>query len=245
MKLKPPTRQKVRVHELAAELGWTSRQLLVELGRRNEFVKSAASALKAPVVRDIRRDFAAISETPDREATVAPEVYGNSAERRAEKDQDEGFAAALARVNSRTAPEEPGSRPSPWRPAILQALLDEVIVPRRPNHLGEPTGGYFRWEIKQAEEMNVRWAEARLNGLDCEDSVAIEWMRLSGGERPHLAADLCQAGISPDEARLQLGYGGQINPRWPTLYQRFRDGNIGRSEVVAAVRQWGRINAAG
>jgi hypothetical protein len=48
----------MRVHELAAELGWTSRQLIAELCRRGEYVKSTASALGAPVVRDIRRDFA-------------------------------------------------------------------------------------------------------------------------------------------------------------------------------------------
>lgn len=95
-----------------------------------------------------------------------------------------------------------------------------MIFPRRPDHLDEPNGGYFRWEIKQAESMNVRWAEARLNGLNYDDSVVIEWIRLSGGERPNLAAELCQAGISPDEARLQLGYGGRIDLRWPTLYQR-------------------------
>jgi hypothetical protein len=128
---------------------------------------------------------------------------------------------------------------------IVQALLDEVIVPRRADHLDEPTGGYFRWEIKQAETMNVRWAEARLNGLDCDDSIVIEWIRLSSGERPHLPAELCQASVSPDEAGLQLGYAGRIDLRWPTLYQRFRDGNMNRSEVVAAVRQWQHNNATG
>src|SRR6266850_2563756 len=82
MKLDPPPRHKVRVHELAAELGWTPRQLIAELCRRGEYVKSEAGALEVPVVRDIRRDFAAISEKPDRDATVAPEAYGDSAERR-------------------------------------------------------------------------------------------------------------------------------------------------------------------
>jgi len=117
-------------------------------------------ALEAPVVRDIRRDFAAITENPDRDATVAPESYGNSAERRAEEGSDEGFAAALARAKSRTAPKKPGSRPSHWRPVILQALLDEVIVPRRPDHLDESDGGYFRCEVKQAAKLNAQWAEA-------------------------------------------------------------------------------------
>jgi acetyl esterase/lipase len=72
----------MRVHELAAELGWTSRQLIAELCRRGEYVTSAASALEAPVVRNIRRDFAVLSEKPDRDASVAADTYGNSAERR-------------------------------------------------------------------------------------------------------------------------------------------------------------------
>jgi nitroreductase len=75
MNLNPPPRQTMRVHELAAELGWTSRQLIAEFCRRGEYVKSAASALEAPVVRDIQRDFAAISRPRDvpteRHAAVA------------------------------------------------------------------------------------------------------------------------------------------------------------------------------
>jgi hypothetical protein len=240
-----PLDEWMRVHELAAELGWTSRQLIAELCRRGEYVTSAASALEAPVVRNIRRDFAVISEKPDRDASVAADTYGNSAERRVHEGPDDDFAAAVARAKSRTAPRGPGSRPSHWRPVILQTLLDEVIVPRRPGHLDEPDGGYFRWEVKQAAKLNAEWAEARLNGLEGDDTVVTEWIRLSGGDRPHLAADLSQAGISPDEARLHIGYGGRIDLRWPNLYQRFRDGNMNRSEVVAAVRQCRRNNAAG
>lgn len=123
----------------------------------------------------------------------ASEAYGNSAERRAEEGPDDGFAAALARAKFRTAPNDPGSRLSRWRPVILQALLDEVIVPRRPEHLDAPDGGYFRCEVKQAVKLNAQLAEAQLNGLEGEDSIVIEWIRLSGGDRPHLAADLSQA----------------------------------------------------
>jgi hypothetical protein len=36
------------MHELAAELSWTSRQLIAALCRRGEYVKSAASALPRP-----------------------------------------------------------------------------------------------------------------------------------------------------------------------------------------------------
>jgi hypothetical protein len=103
MKLEPPRKRKVRVHELARELGWTSRQLLAELSRRGEFVKSAASALEAPVVRAIRRDFAAAGNTPDLEADVSASaaMYGRSAEPSIE-DQADNFATALANAQKRS-----------------------------------------------------------------------------------------------------------------------------------------------
>jgi hypothetical protein len=245
MKLNPPRRQKVRVHELARELGWTPRQLLEELSRRGEFVKSAASTLEAPTVRAIRRDFAAVSEGSDLESTVTPEVYGRSAESRATEESDDSFATALSRAKSRSKPKDTKSKAPQWRSAILQFILDEVIVPRRPERLDKPHGAYFRWELKQAEEMNARWAEARLNGLDCDDSEVIEWIRQSDGEQPHLATNLFHGGVSPKEAQLQLGYGGRIDPRRPSLYRRYRDGIMNRSEVIAAIREWHRNNAAG
>ncbi|BBY06433.1 translation initiation factor IF-2 N-terminal domain-containing protein [Mycobacterium noviomagense] len=245
MKLNPPRRQKLRVHELAREFGWTSRQLLDELRRRGEFVKSAANTLEAPVVRAIRRDFAAVGGPSDLETAVTRELYGRSAEPHAADESGDSFAAALARAKSKSVPKKAKSRTPQWRSAILQAILDEVIVPRRPEHLDKPHGTYFSWELKQAEEMNAQWAAARLNGLGCDDSEVIGWIRLSGGERPQLAVDLFQGGVSPEEAQLRLGYGGRIDPRRPTLYQRLRDGHMSRSEIIAAVREWHRNNSAG
>ena len=64
----------MRVHELAKELGWPARQLIAELRSRGEYVKSAMSTVEAPVVRAIRRDFAAISDAPDPDASLASEV---------------------------------------------------------------------------------------------------------------------------------------------------------------------------
>ena len=72
MKLNPPPKHKTRVHEFAAELGWTSRQLLAELSHRGEFVKSAASPLEAPVVRAIRRDFAPGEDERETGAATIP-----------------------------------------------------------------------------------------------------------------------------------------------------------------------------
>ena len=45
---------KVRVHELAKELGMSSKDVLVKLQELGEFVKSASSTVEAPVVRKLR-----------------------------------------------------------------------------------------------------------------------------------------------------------------------------------------------
>ncbi|PZP24766.1 MAG: hypothetical protein DI600_01715, partial [Cutibacterium granulosum] len=44
---------KVRVYELAKELGLTSKQLLGKLNDMGEYVKSASSTLETPVVRRV------------------------------------------------------------------------------------------------------------------------------------------------------------------------------------------------
>ncbi|MBY4572210.1 translation initiation factor IF-2 [Gordonia paraffinivorans] len=49
---------KARVHELAKELGVTSKQVLERLKEQGEFVKSASSTVEAPVARRLRESFA-------------------------------------------------------------------------------------------------------------------------------------------------------------------------------------------
>ncbi|MDY6998264.1 MAG: translation initiation factor IF-2 N-terminal domain-containing protein, partial [Actinomycetota bacterium] len=48
---------KARVHELAKELGVTSKQVLARLSEQGEFVKSASSTVEAPVARRLRESF--------------------------------------------------------------------------------------------------------------------------------------------------------------------------------------------
>lgn len=99
MKLEQPRRQTARVYELARELGWTSRQLLNELQRRGEFVKSATSVLEPPVVRAIRQEFATGVGVSNLEADVSAAVYGRSAEPSV-AGRDDGFASALAEARN-------------------------------------------------------------------------------------------------------------------------------------------------
>ena len=56
---------KVRVHELAKELGVESKELLAHLKEQGEFVKSASSTIEAPVVRKIRENPPAAAKKAD------------------------------------------------------------------------------------------------------------------------------------------------------------------------------------
>ncbi|WP_335985768.1 translation initiation factor IF-2 [Glycomyces sp. MUSA5-2] len=55
---------KPRVHELAKELGTTSKELLSRLGDMGEFVKSASSTVEAPVARRLRQEYDAAQGAP-------------------------------------------------------------------------------------------------------------------------------------------------------------------------------------
>ena len=61
---------KARVHELAKELGVTSKEVLARLGEQGEFVKSASSTVEAPVARRLRESFggAKAAAAPERPA---------------------------------------------------------------------------------------------------------------------------------------------------------------------------------
>ncbi|MFI5588546.1 translation initiation factor IF-2 [Amycolatopsis sp. NPDC051758] len=66
---------KARVHELAKELGITSKDVLAKLKEQGEFVKSASSTVEAPVARRLRDAYApkgAKKPTPGPSARPAP-----------------------------------------------------------------------------------------------------------------------------------------------------------------------------
>ena len=57
---------KARVHELAKELGVTSKEVLARLSDQGEFVKSASSTVEAPVARRLRESFGGGKSVPGR-----------------------------------------------------------------------------------------------------------------------------------------------------------------------------------
>ena len=59
---------KVRVYELAKELGLSSKQLLGKLNDMGEFVRSASSTIEAPVVRRLRDQIGSAEPADDAKA---------------------------------------------------------------------------------------------------------------------------------------------------------------------------------
>ena len=55
---------KVRVYELAKELGVDSKKIMTTLTEMGEFVRSASSTIEPPVVRKLRDTFPAGSAAP-------------------------------------------------------------------------------------------------------------------------------------------------------------------------------------
>ncbi|MFE2997663.1 translation initiation factor IF-2 [Nocardia sp. NPDC059246] len=97
---------KARVHELAKELGVTSKELLARLKEQGEFVKSASSTVEAPVARRLRESLAPKSTPSNGTAKSAtPKPSGDGAPRPAAKPAAPG------------AGPRPGPRPTPQAPA--------------------------------------------------------------------------------------------------------------------------------
>ena len=76
---------KLRVHELAKELGITSKELMGHLKEAGEFVKSSSSSLEPPVVRQMREKFAATPKTKKADAKAAAKAPKPSAAKPAAK----------------------------------------------------------------------------------------------------------------------------------------------------------------
>ncbi|WP_263992408.1 translation initiation factor IF-2 N-terminal domain-containing protein, partial [Mycolicibacterium madagascariense] len=93
---------KARVHELAKELGVTSKEVLARLSEQGEFVKSASSTVEAPVARRLREALgggakAAPAKSPAAAAPAATNGSGNG--------------------SASTGPKPGGPRPSAPKPA--------------------------------------------------------------------------------------------------------------------------------
>ncbi len=119
---------KVRVHELAKELGITSKDAVTKLQELGEFVRSASSTIEAPVVRKLRNAFPDAPAAPKAEATApAPKAAAAPAATRpapapgpaAPKAPEAKFEAPAAAPAAPAAPaaQAPAAAPAAEKPA--------------------------------------------------------------------------------------------------------------------------------
>ncbi|WP_206222271.1 translation initiation factor IF-2 [Schaalia sp. ZJ1691] len=109
----------MRVHELAKELGITSKELLTYLNDNGEFVKASSSALEPPVVRSVREHYAAQApkaEEPQKAAAKPQSAKpGAPAKKKAstQKASPVDAPASSAEAPAPSAPETGAPKPAP------------------------------------------------------------------------------------------------------------------------------------
>ena len=127
---------KVRVYELAKELGLESKELLAKLQEVGEFVRSASSTVEAPVVRKLMDKF------PDLvPAEVAPKAKKAPAKKAAAKQtvKVEDLPPELQQMIEDATPTTPVARPV-TPPAAAQRIGNNPFstTPTSPNALPRP-----------------------------------------------------------------------------------------------------------
>ena len=129
---------KVRVHELAKELGVESKVVLAKLQELGEFVKSASSTVEAPVVRKLKEAMpaAAPSDAPAAKAVAKKTAKKTTAKKTAASadGDDIDLSAAQMPAVAALAVEPPLATP----PAPLPAVAVSEEAPAIP--AGRPVG---------------------------------------------------------------------------------------------------------
>ena len=130
---------KLRVHELAKELGITSKELMGHLKEAGEFVKSSSSSLEPPVVRQMREKFAAAPKTKKAESKPAAKAPKPSAAKPAAKK-----AAAPAESTAEAAPKAGAPKADAPKPGAPKPAAAAKSAPKprakKPEGAPKPAG---------------------------------------------------------------------------------------------------------
>src|ERR1700724_2595752 len=114
---------KARVHELAKELGVTSKEVLARLNEQGEFVKSASSTVEAPVARRLRESFGGGKPAAGKGAAKAPD-------KSLDKALDKATDKSAGNGEATGAPAKPAAKASP--PAVAEATAPPAPPPVQP-----------------------------------------------------------------------------------------------------------------
>ncbi|NYF97113.1 translation initiation factor IF-2 [Janibacter cremeus] len=135
---------KVRVHELAKELGVSSKALLTHLGDIGEFVKSASSTIEAPVVRKVKDNppapdpkvkkaaaKPAAKPSPAKPGPATPAPKAPAAEAPAPQAQP-STPAEPSQPAATPAPTPGPAAPKPGPAAPEQPAAEKPVTPEEP-----------------------------------------------------------------------------------------------------------------
>ena len=124
---------KVRVYELAKDVGMDSKDVLAKLQEMGEFVRSASSTVEPPVVRKFLEKFPPVAKPAAEEKPAKKAPAKKAAAKKAAVDK----APAEAAVESLAIPETPVTPPvsKPTTPAVTQV---PQTPPARPTNIPSP-----------------------------------------------------------------------------------------------------------
>ncbi|MFJ7215456.1 translation initiation factor IF-2 [Amycolatopsis sp. NPDC098790] len=153
---------KARVHELAKELGITSKDVLAKLKEQGEFVKSASSTVEAPVARRLRDAYApkgAKKPTPGPSARPGPPAAKPG--------------APAAPKPPAPAPQAPAAKAAPApAPAAPQQQAPAASKPATPGQRPGPRPGPRQQPAAPAPQQQVPAAKAEAPAAPKQDTPA-------------------------------------------------------------------------
>ncbi|MGJ5590323.1 translation initiation factor IF-2 [Micrococcus lylae] len=104
---------KVRVHELAKELGIPSKEALSKLKELGEFVSSASSTIEPPVVKKLRNAYAGSAPAGDAKSSAAKPAAGAAKSSAAKPAAGASKPAAAPQASASSAPKPGAAAPKP------------------------------------------------------------------------------------------------------------------------------------
>lgn len=128
---------KARVHELAKELGVTSKEVLARLSDQGEFVKSASSTVEAPVARRLRESFGGGKPAADK----APASGNGSSAGAPAKPAATTAKPGAPKPAAPAPPPAPAAPAEPAAPPAAAATPQPAAPPAAPPAQPGPTPG--------------------------------------------------------------------------------------------------------
>ena len=193
---------KVRVYELAKELGVESKVVLAKLQDMGEFVRSASSTVEPPVVRKLKEVFPAQPAAADGAAkkTAAKKTTKKAAAKKTAAPEESAAAAAVVAEPNVAAPAPPESPVAPA--AVAPAAPEAPVAPAAAAAQAPeaPAGG-------EAPEAPARPAGPRPgnNPFTSKDGGAVPRPAARPGNNPYTSKD---AGAMPRPVPRPGGPGG-------------------------------------